>query len=436
MEVQEEGLKRTIGLWGLSANIVNIVVGAGIFVIPALVAESIGAASIIAYLICGVLITLIMLCFAEAGSKVTNSGGGYTYVESAFGRYPAFLIAVFYIVGGFLADATVANALVDIVGASFPVFAGETMRLLFLFLLFGFLAIINVIGIKQGIGLVKVLTVGKLLPLFVLIIFGWQDVTISNLAFEAGIDLKNLGETCLLLFFAFQGGDVGLIVGGEIKNPKKIIPRGIFIGIGSVLVIYILIQTITQGVLGDELQFYQEAPLAETARVILGSLGFTLLFVGAAISMFGNLSGEILNIPRILFAISRDRVIPTSFFAKIHRRFLTPYVAILAYAIAGFFIASIGGFRELVSIATAALLINYLGVVLSVIQLRRIKQASPEEFTIPGGISVPVISAMIILYFLSNLEMHEIYGFLIFTAIISVLYLIFRWIRKKRIVGN
>ena len=436
MVEKDEGLKRTIGLWGLSANIVNIVVGAGIFVIPALIAETMGSASLIAYLICGILISLIMLCFAEAGSKVTNSGGGYTYVETAFGKYPGFLVAVFYIVGGILADATVANALVDIVGSSFPVFAGEKMRLLFLFLIFGFLAFINVIGIKQGIGLVKLLTVGKLFPLLVLIIFGWKDVSISNLAFESGIGLKDLGEACLLLFFAFQGGDVALIVGGEIKNPSRNIPKGIFIGIGGVLVVYMFIQTITQGVLGDQLQYFQEAPLAETAKVVFGSIGFTLLFVGAAISMFGNLSGEVLNISRMLFSVSRDRVIPTAFFSKIHHQYLTPYVAIITYAFAGFIIASIGGFRALINIATAALLINYLGVVLSVIQLRRIKKASPKEFTIPGGITVPIISALIILYFLSNLQMHEIYGFLIFTAIMSFIYMILRWIRKKRIANN
>ena len=432
MVENEEGLKRTIGLWGLSANIVNIIVGAGIFVIPALVAESMGSASLIAYIICGILISLIMLCFAEAGSKVTNSGGGYTYVETAFGKYPAFLIAVFYILGGVLSDAPVANALVDIVGASFPVFVDGNMRLLFLFLIFGFLAGINIIGIKQGIGLVKLLTLGKLIPLFLLIIFGWKDVSISNLAFESGFSLKNLGETCLLLFFAFQGGDVGLIIGGEIKKPSKTIPKGIFIGIGGVLVIYMFIQIITQGVLGNQLQYFQEAPLAETARVVFGSIGFTLLFVGAAISMFGNLSGEVLNMPRILFAISRDRVIPTSFFAKIHKQYLTPYIAIIAYAFAGFVIASIGEFKSLVNIASAALLINYLGVVLSVIRLRKIKGARPNEFTIPGGITVPIISALIIMYFLSNLQTNQIYGFIFFTGVISVVYVVFRWIRKRK----
>ncbi|GAO30264.1 amino acid permease [Geofilum rubicundum] len=105
-----EGLKRKIGAWGLSANLVNIVVGAGIFVLPAIVAEGLGPASILAYLLCGVLLFLIMLCFAEAGSKVTSSGGAYAYIEAAFGKYPGFITSVLFLLSCMTADAAVANA--------------------------------------------------------------------------------------------------------------------------------------------------------------------------------------------------------------------------------------------------------------------------------------------------------------------------------------
>ena len=84
---ENDGLKREIGVWGLVSNSINIVVGAGIFVLPAIVAEQLGTASVLAYAICGVLIVLIMLCFAEIGSRITVTGGAYAYVEVAFGRY-------------------------------------------------------------------------------------------------------------------------------------------------------------------------------------------------------------------------------------------------------------------------------------------------------------------------------------------------------------
>ena len=84
-------LKRTIGVFGLACAVVNITIGTGIFVLPALVAEHLGAVAIICFLICGVLIFLIALCFAEVGSKVTGSGGTYAYIETAFGPFSGFL---------------------------------------------------------------------------------------------------------------------------------------------------------------------------------------------------------------------------------------------------------------------------------------------------------------------------------------------------------
>ena len=108
-------LKREIGLLGLSTNIMNVVIGAGIFVLPAIVAASLGAASILAYVFCGVLITLMMLCFAEVGSKITDTGGAYVYIEKTFGNFFGFLSAALMIFAPLTADGAVANAIVEII---------------------------------------------------------------------------------------------------------------------------------------------------------------------------------------------------------------------------------------------------------------------------------------------------------------------------------
>ena len=432
MKQKEEGLKRELGVFGLSANIVNIIVGAGIFVIPAIVAENMGSTSIVAYLVCGVLIALIMLCFAEAGSKVTDTGGGFAYVEAAFGKYPGFIVANIALAGSVLADAAVANALIDIIGSSFAIFKSEWIRILFFAVVFFGLAAINVIGVKQGMGLVKTMTLLKLTPLLLLILFGFGDIEITNLFWDDTPTIKQIGETSLILIFAFQGGDVALIVGGEIKNPKKTVPKAIFISILAVLVIYIIIQTITQGVLGNELANFKEAPLAETANVIFGPIGFTILFIGAAISMFGNLTGVILNNPRMLFALAKDKVIPVKKFAKIHSKYKTPYISILFYAGAGFLIATFGGFQQLINIASAAILLLYLGVVLSVINLRRKFKTEADEFEIPGGYTVPILSAIIILYILSNLTYTEKIGIAIFIALLTAFYGVLLYLKKRK----
>jgi len=437
MAVKEEGLKRYVGVLGLTVNIINIIIGAGIFVIPALVAENMGATSIVAYLFCGFLISLIMLCFAEAGSKITDSGGGYAYGEAAFGKYPGFLMAVISLAATLLADAVVANALVDIIGTSFPIFKTELVRVGFFIILFYGLAIINIIGIKQGIGLVKIITFLKLIPLFLLITIGWKDVEFSNLVWESSPTIKQIGETTIILIFAFQGGDVGLMIGGEIKNPKKTIPKSIFIAIFVVLLFYMLIQGVSQGVLGDELVNFKKDPLAQTANIIFGPIGYTILFIGAAISMFGNLTGEILNNPRMLFATARKNVIPIKKLALIHPNYKTPYVSILIYASIGFLLATFGGFEKLISVASSAALLYYLGVVLSVIQLRRIRKTEPDEFEIPGGYTVPILSIIIILYLLSTLTRYEKIGMVIFIGVLSIIYFGIIFLRKsKKIESN
>jgi len=431
MKQKEEGLKRYVGVLGLSANIVNIIVGAGIFVIPAIVAENMGSTSIVAYLFCGVLIALIMLCFAEAGSKVTDTGGGFAYVEAAFGKYPGFLVANIALAGSVLADAAVANALIDIIGSSFAIFKLEWIRILFFAVVFFGLAAINIIGIKQGIGLVKIITLLKLTPLLLLILIGFNDIDVTNLFWDSAPSIKQIGKTSLILIFAFQGGDVGLIAGGEIKNPKKTVPKAIFISILTVLIIYILLQTVTQGVLGDQLANFKEAPLAETANVVFGPIGFTILFIGAAISMFGNLTGEILNNPRMLFALAKDRVIPVKKFAQIHSIYKTPYISILFYASVGFLIATFGGFEQLINTASAAALLIYLGVVLSVINLRRKFKTEADEFEIPFGLTIPILSAITILYILSNLTLNEKIGVAIFIALLTAFYGVLLYLKKK-----
>jgi len=421
--LSSDGLKRTIGVWGLSANIVNIMVGAGIFVLPAIVAAGLGSASLIAYLFCGFLIALIMLCFAEAGSEVTDSGGPYTYIESAFGKYAGFITANLFLIAALAADAAIVNAAADILTAFIPILEVSFFRILFFLLIFGGFAWINVLGVRHGIGLVALLTVAKLTPLLLLVMIGWKDVAVVNLYWESIPSVNSIGQMSLILFFAFMGAEVGLSVGGEIKNPQKTVPRAIFIGIAGVLVLYMFIQTISLGVLGSELANYPENPLAEVGSRVFGPLGLTLITIGAVISMLGANNGGMLNMPRVLFAAARDKVIPPAALAGIHSRYTTPYVAIIVYATSAFLLASIGGFQVLAIVSSAAFLIVYLGVVLAVIKLRKVVPGHAQSFRVPGGYTIPVAASIVILWLLSHLTGREAIGLLIMIGVLTIIYI-------------
>ncbi|CAI8390213.1 MAG: Serine/threonine exchanger SteT [Flavobacterium sp. SCGC AAA160-P02] len=425
-------LQREVNTLGLSANIINIIIGGGIFVLPATIAASLGSASIIAYLFCGFVMLLVMGCFAELGSVFTGAGGSYNYIESSFGTYPGFITALLIVLASFSGDAAVVNAIADILGTFVPVFKEFWMRsLFFIFLFFGF-GYINIIGLKKGVGFVKLVTLLKLIPLFLVILFGFKEIHPSSLQWDTMPSINDIGEMSLILFFAFIGAEKGLSLSGEVKNPQKTIPKAIALSIAAILIIYILIQLISQGVLGDTLSKYDKNPLAEVANLMFGPIGFTIMTFGAAISMIGSLSSKILSMPRVIFAASKNNVIPIKKLAEVHKKFATPYISIILYTGLGFLFAIIGGFKELAIISSASTLLIYLGISLATLKLKISKSKDISGgFKVPGGFIVPVISSAIIIWLLSKLSQDKIWMFLGVLLFLSIVFLLLRFFQKK-----
>jgi amino acid transporter len=262
-----EGLKRVVGVQGLALAIVNGVIGAGIFALPAIVSIAMGAFGVFSYIFCSIMLAAIMLCYAEVGSRVTSSGGSYAYVEAAFGDFPGYIINWLFFFGwGVLGSAALMNIIADSLAVLFPAFSNPLLRGVFFFGLIAFMVWVNVRGVKQGIVFVKGIAIIKLLPLVAIIIFGLSQVKTANLQWQELPTLKTFGDTALVLFFAFAGFETSLCVSGEFKNPKRTVPLGILMGGLTVLIVYMLIQMVTQGILGDQVAVYKDAPLAAVAE--------------------------------------------------------------------------------------------------------------------------------------------------------------------------
>jgi Amino acid transporters len=429
---EKENLKREIGVTSLALAIINLTVGTGIFILPAIIAENLGNAAIIAYLVCGTGIFLIALCFAEVGSKINTSGGTYTYIETAFGPFAGFIANnVFWIGSCMISDAAVANALADTLKYFFPLFNNAFVRMAFFFVVFGGLAFINITSVKNGVRMVVFATFAKIIPLLILIIAGAGFIHTKNLQWTTSPTLSNIGATSLILFFAFTGIESAVTNSGEFKNPKRTVPLGIFFGILSVLILYVCIQLVTQGVLGNNILQNKDAPLAAAAGIIFGSAGIIIIIVTTAISMLGGLAGEILAIPRVLYAGARDGLMP-KIFGRVHPTFLTPNVAVTFYAFLGFVFAISGGFKQLATISVAATLLIYMGVVLATIKLRKTNSTTPgKTFRIPGGIIVPVLAACVIACLLCNLSKTEFISIVIFIIVFSLIYLLILMRKRK-----
>jgi APA family basic amino acid/polyamine antiporter len=427
---KDEGLKRVIGVGTMATNAVNLTVGAGIFALPAVVAGQLGAGAIWAYLLCGLLLGLVLLCFAEVGSKMSITGGVYTYVEEAFGPLAGFLINTLYWLGfSIMADAAVANVLVDNLAVLFPVFTNPSVRILFLALVFGGIAALNVIGVRESSRFIVGITIAKLLPLILLIFVGCFYITSANLALGDAPTIKNLGEGALILFFAFGGGaESTLTATGEIRNPKRTIPRGLLLGALVVFLIYLSIQVVAQGVLGDALAAQKEAPLVAVAQIVLGNYGSVLLIAAAAVSCFGLISGDILVTSRLPYAAARDGLLP-AILGKIHPRFATPANAIMFFSFVGFILSVSGSFRQLAILSSSAILIIYIGVIASTIRMRSTKVEN--GFLIPGGLTVPILALLATGWFLSNLAWMEIVAVVIFLAFFTAVYYLRKvWVKR------
>jgi amino acid transporter len=430
---EDEGLRREIGLWGLVSNSINIIIGAGIFILPVIVAEKLGSGSIWAYLVCGFLMIFIMLCFAELGTMITRTGGAYSYIETAFGKYAGFLTTNIFIFGAaIMANAAVANGLADTLAYFIPQFQLQLVRILFFGVVFGGLAFLNIKGIKNAIMVVKINTIAKLVPLLMIGLLGWFFIVPSDSAITVVNSSGDLGQISLILLFAFVGAETALNVSGEIKNPEKTIPKGIMLSILIVVVLYILIQITVQGILGSSITDFRNAPLAEVGKRMFGPIGVTIVLVGASFSMFGNISGMVLNMPRILFAAARDKVLNSEALASVHPKFRTPHISIIVYASLGFIFASVGEFKQLAMLSSASYLVIYLGVILALIWFRIKKPGEKLSYKVPGGYIIPVISIFTIVWVLSNLPLKELGAMAVFICILTIVFFVYRFFLKRK----
>ncbi len=367
------------------------------------------------------------LCYAEMGSRVSTSGGAYAYVEKAFGPYVGSLAnTAFWFGTGILVSAALVNGVAEMISVPFPIVKEPLHRALVFAILLGFGAYINMLGVKRGMVGVKSINLIKLLPLVLLVVVGVWLIPAEHKIIGGFPTWDKLGEATLLLFFTFTGGETSLNISSEMKKPHRTAPLGLMIGVVFLIAFFCLIQIVAQGILGPDLINHKEAPLAAAAEDIIGSWGSPLFIFAALVSILGTLYSILLVFPRVLFAGANDGILPR-FLTKIHPRYGTPYWSIIVFAVIAFVIAVSGSFRQLIVYATAAILLMHLGVALAVIRFRIWEDpAIPVSFKIPGGLFVPVLTLVIILWFLSQSKSTELIGIGVALVVLSVFYFIRR----------
>lgn len=403
-ETKQPTLLRVIGVRGLGAAIFNITVGAGIFVLPAHAAAQLGSAAPLAYLVCAVAVVLVALCFAEAGSRVPQSGGPYAYVEAALGPYAGYLCGVLLWLGITLAMGGVATVFADALSVLVPSVGLGLPRVVILIVLPSSLALVNVRGAAFGSRLSGISTLAKLVPLVAFIVLGLPHLNSSNLTISALPPLDHLAATGQLLMFAFFGLESALQVSGEVRDPQRTVPRAIALGLFGVALLYIAVQIVAQGVLGSTLAAPEtaKAPLAAAASQFAGPAGARLILIGTIVSTFGFMTAAMLSTPRTLYALAADGFLPRSI-AAVHPRFRTPYVAIAAQTVIVCTVALTGTYVKLAIVAGVAILLVYLACCVAAALLRRRDVGREgQPFRMPAGSVVPWLAAALLVWMLVN----------------------------------
>ncbi len=401
-------LERVIGVGGLGAAAVNCIVGSGIFGLPGIAAAMLGPAAVLAYLVCAVLVTLIGLCLAEAGSRVSHAGGLYAYATEAFGPVVGGIAGtLLWVANSVVTSAAVANLLVNTIALAFPAFGTGVWRAVALVALYAVLAVVNIRGARAGARLSISLAVVKIAPLILLVVAGAFAVRMENLQWVGVPAVSQVGQTAVLLFFAFIGVEGALNVSGEVSNPARTVPRAIFLALTLVVALYIGLQVVAQGVLGAGLPD-APAPLVAAATTIFGPWGTRLLFATTLLSIAGFMSADVLGSPRNLAALAERRQLPRAL-AAVHPRFKSPAIAIGVYALLCATVAVSGSFRYLVIAGTSGTLVLYLICCLGLLRLRARRVAAyGPPFRAPGGSLVPLAASAIILWLLSTLAWAEL----------------------------
>ena len=430
---RESGLVRSIGTLALGVSIVNITVGGGIFRLPADMAASLGVTAPLAYLLCAVAMGLIVLCIAEAGSRVALTGGPYAYIEVAFGPFVGFLSGFLLWMLLTFAMAAVATVLVASLGALLPALSGRVAGAAVLIAIYAAFAAINIRAVSAGARLNTLITVAKLFPLLLLVVGGFLLVDRDNLALTAAPDMPKLARSSLLLIFAFAGIEAALVPGGEVRDPARTVPRALFGAMIAITLLYASLQFVAQGLIGPALAD-SPAPLADAAGAAFGGWGRTLLLAGAVISMTGYHGAMILSSPRTLFAFARDGFLPPVF-ARTHTVYKTPAVAILVQCTIVLALAITSEFERLAILANLSILVLYGMCCVAAWQLRRRDVRSggiPFRVPMPG--LVIFLALAVILWMLKEVTLAEWSAFGVALLIASVIFLFRR--KPNAVVGR
>ncbi|HYZ17271.1 MAG TPA: amino acid permease [Candidatus Acidoferrum sp.] len=399
-------LKKTLGVWGLTALGIGAIIGTGIFVLTGkAAATSAGPAIVLSFVLAGVVSTLAALCYAELASSVPVSGSAYTYVYATLGEFIAWIVGWGLILEYALGAATVAigwsGYFSDFLSATFGIaipkalttnpFAGGIINLPAALIILIITALL-IRGTSESDLVNKIIVAVKLAIVVFFIAVGAGHVNPANWHPFAPFGPWGIVNGAGLVFFAYIGFDAVSTSAEEVRNPGRDLPRGI---IGSLLictVLYIIVSGILTGILRYD---HLDVPSPVSFALIQIGLNWAgaIVALGAIAGLTTVLLVMLYGQSRVFFSMSRDGLLPL-IFARVHPRFRTPYLSSAIIGIVVAIVAAIGQLNVVAELVNIGTLAAFALVSLGVIVLRHRYPAMRRGFRVPGSPGVPILSAL------------------------------------------
>ena len=387
----QPSLARRLGVFDVTMIVMGGIIGAGIFVNPSVVARQVHTPALIlgAWLIGGVIALIGAFVYAELAVLRPNVGGQYAYLRDAYHPMVAFLYGwtlLLVVQTGGMAGAAIifGRYFRELSGFPIPEQAVAAITL-------GGLTAINCFGIRAGSNVQSALMLTKLGAIAMLIGFGWMMLAPAAAGLTNGSPppsnntWQGLAAAMVPVLFAYGGWQTASFVSGEMRDPRRDLPRGLFIGVAGVIVVYVLVTYVCLRALGPTGLADTTTPASEVMRRALGSRGAKLIACGIAISTVGFLSQSILTAPRVYYAMARDGV----FFKAVGRvseRSRVPVIAIVLQGIWAVVVALTGKYDQILNyvVTIDALFFGLTGAALFVFRYKEKVEASEDFVRVPG----------------------------------------------------
>ena len=424
-------LRRDIGIFGASFLALNAMIGAGIFALPGRVAVNAGLLSPWLFLVIGALFITIVLTFAELSSYYDQTGGPVLYASDAFGPFAGFSTGWAIYLSRMTAFAANANVMATYLASLHDVFASDIARGAIITTVTVGLTWANVMGVRDGVRTMAVFTFLKVTPLVLMILLGLQHVTGATLIPGGPVFFDGIGDTTLLLIYAYVGFETLGVTAGETSQPRRTLPKA-YVGsmLGTSLLYFFVVLVFVSIIPADS---YEGATLVDVGRTIAGPLGAIVITMAAVFSIGGNLSGSILAAPRITFSMAEKRMLP-AWFGRVHARFATPDRSILFMGSMALMLALTGSFVKLALASSVVRLLGYIICIASLPSIRRNADAAARQkaFRLKGGYTIPVIALGVCFWLLLQSKQESWIAVLILLGIGWTFYVIENWSQSRQ----